>query len=100
MRQTAAQKSPKSKSIGLISRHNVLPIYPAQLSEKEVQNKQAPKKGLVHRYEYETSGLIIARKSSDQMQQASKQIIDTDIQRYCRHDVIGFATMNNVAGFI
>ena len=34
------------------------------------------------------------------MQQAGKQIVDTDIQGHSRHDVVCFTAVNDVAGFI
>ena len=44
--------------------------------------------------------LFVTTGKSQQVQQAGEQVENGNIQRDSRHDVVGFAAVQNIAGFI
>jgi hypothetical protein len=44
--------------------------------------------------------LVITAHEAQQMQQAGKQVEDGHKQGHCGHDVISFAALDDIAGFI
>ena len=41
---------------------------------------------------------VIAREGGQQVQQCDEQVVDIQVQAYCRSDIVGFTTIDDAAG--